>query len=145
MELTIKRFRDLSLDELYEILRARVKVFVIEQNCPYQELDGRDQYAWHVFFHDESGIVAYLRVIDGGIQCPSVAIGRVITLRRGEGLGLKVLKEGIRVAKEKLNANEIEIEAQVYAKGFYEKVGFRQSSEEFLEDGIPHMRMTLKL
>jgi ElaA protein len=142
MELTIKRYEDLSLDELYEILRTRAAVFVVEQQCPYQDLDCRDRQAWHVFYHDEHGIAAYLRVIDAGVQCQSVAIGRVITTRRGKGFGLKILQEGIRVAEEKMCATSIEIEAQVYAKGFYEKVGFRQTSEEFLEDGITHIKMT---
>jgi ElaA protein len=141
MELTIKRFEDLSLSELYEIIRTRVAVFVVEQTCPYQECDERDRHAWHVVLHDEAGIAAYLRVIDANVQCDAVAIGRVLTTRRGVGLGSLILKEGIRVAEEKMNAQVIEIEAQTYAIPFYEKAGFSQTSAEFMEDGIPHVKM----
>lgn len=141
MELTVKRFEDLSISELYEILRVRIAVFVVEQECPYQECDERDRHSWHVFLHDEQGIAAYLRVIDASVQCQHVAIGRVLTTRRGQGLGSRILAEGIRLAEEKMDAKEIELEAQTYARLFYEKAGFRQTSDEFFEDGIPHIKM----
>lgn len=144
MDLVVKRFGELSLDELYEILQVRVAVFVVEQNCAYQEIDDKDLYSYHVFLKDDTGIKAYLRVIDKGVSFEEVSIGRVLTLKRKCGLGNRILSEGIKVAKERMNANKIKIEAQSYAKGFYEKAGFKQVSEEFLEDGIPHIQMVLE-
>lgn len=143
MDLVVKRFEELSIEELYKILQIRVSVFVVEQNCAYQEVDDKDQYSYHVFLKDDTGIKAYLRVIEKGISFEEVSIGRVLTIKRGYGLGNRLLLEGIKVAKERMNAGKIKIEAQSYAKEFYEKVGFKQASEEFLEDGIPHIQMIL--
>lgn len=145
MDLVIKQFEELSTDELYEILKARVAVFVVEQNCAYQEIDNKDRYSYHIFLKDDTGVKAYLRVIDKGVSFEEVSIGRVLTLKRGCGLGSKILAEGIKAAKERMNADRIKIEAQTYAKGFYAKAGFKQVSEEFLEDGIPHIQMVLEL
>ena len=143
MDLVVKRFEELSVEEIYKILQVRVEVFVVEQNCVYHEIDDKDKYSYHVFLKDDTGIKAYLRVIDKGVSFEDVSIGRVLTLKRGCGLGNIILLEGIKVAKEKMNANRIKIEAQSYAKEFYEKAGFKQVSEEFLEDGIPHIQMVL--
>ncbi len=145
MDLIVKRFEELSTEELYEILQIRVAVFVVEQNCAYQEIDDKDGYSYHVFLRDNTGIKAYLRVIDGGVSFEEVSIGRVLTLKRGCGLGNKILLEGIEVAKDRMKADRIKIEAQSYAKGFYAKAGFKQVSEEFLEDGIPHIQMVLEI
>ncbi|WP_426351220.1 GNAT family N-acetyltransferase [Alloiococcus sp. CFN-8] len=144
MEFIIKRFEELTVDELYEILKVRVSVFVVEQECPYQEVDEKDKNAYHVFIKGNEGIKAYLRVLDKGISFEEVSIGRVLTTERGIGLGDKILEKGIEVAKEKMNADKIRIEAQCYAKGFYERFGFKQVSDEFLEDGIPHIEMLLE-
>ncbi len=143
MELHVKRYDELTKDELYALLRLRVAVFVVEQNCPYQELDGRDRAAVHVWLEDADGIAACLRVMDRGVESADVSIGRVVAARRRQGLGSRVLREGIRVAREVFGADRIYLEAQVYARRFYERQGFRQASEEFLEDGIPHIRMLL--
>ena len=143
MQLYRKRFQELTTEELYGILKLRVDVFVVEQNCPYRELDDRDQDAVHVWLQDEDGILAYLRVMDRGIENESVSIGRVVAAKRRCGLGSRILAEGIRAAKEVFLADSIYLEAQVYAKDLYEKQGFRQISEEFLLDGIPHVRMLL--
>ncbi len=145
MDLVIKRFEELTVEELYEILKARAEVFVVEQNCAYQDIDNKDKHAYHVYYKDETGIQAYLRVIKKGISFEEVSIGRVLTIKRGCGLGKKLMLEGIKVAKEKMNADRIRIGAQCYAKAFYEKVGFRQVSDEFLEDGIPHIQMLLEV
>lgn len=139
MELVIKRFGELSAQELYAILQARVDVFVVEQKCPYPEIDGRDDRAYHVYLKDEEGIQAYLRVLEKG------AIGRVLAKKRRQGLATQVLAAGIQVAKERLQAEKVVLEAQTYARGLYEKAGFVQTSAEFLEDGIPHIQMTLEL
>jgi ElaA protein len=141
METVIKKFDELTLAELYEILRARAEVFIVEQNCAYQDLDNVDKNAYHVYLKDESGILAYLRVIDKGERLDEVSLGRVITLKRRQGLGAAVMRVGIDVAKEKYGAKRIKIGAQAYAKPFYEQLGFRQISGEYMEDGIPHIYM----
>ena len=145
MELCVKRFEELTIEELYAILKLRVSVFVVEQNCPYMELDDKDQAAIHVFLRENGEILAYLRVMDSGVSSEYVSIGRVIAAKRRCGLGTAVLQAGIRTAKEEFGADRIYLEAQTYARGLYEKQGFRQSSEEFLEDGIPHIKMLLEL
>ena len=145
MELVRKRFEELSLNELYDILKLRVDVFVVEQNCPYHEIDDVDKAAYHVYLKDDEGIQAYLRVIPAGVAFAEVAIGRVVARRRQCGLGTQVLAAGIQTAVDALNATKIELEAQVYAKSLYEKAGFKQISDEFLEDGIPHIRMLLEI
>ncbi|MBQ1275025.1 MAG: GNAT family N-acetyltransferase [Cellulosilyticum sp.] len=144
MELVVKHFKALSLEELYEILRVRAAVFVVEQTCVYQDLDEKDQSAYHVFLKDDKGIKAYLRVLDKGVSYEEASIGRVLTVDRGCGLGEKIVTEGIKVAKEKFQADRIRISAQLYAKGFYEKAGFKQVSDEYLEDGIVHVAMVLE-
>ena len=144
MEIVAKTFYELTLDELYEILQARAEVFVVEQNCAYQDLDELDKVAYHVYLREEGKIVAYLRVIDKGKRLDEVSVGRVITLKRRCGYGTQVMKAGIEVAKEKFGAKKIKIGAQAWAKPFYEQVGFRQISGEYMEDGIPHIYMILE-
>lgn len=139
MKLVTKTFRELTINELYEILRVRAEVFVVEQNCIYQDLDGIDQRSLHVFYEEEGKILSYLRIYAKSEGC--VQIGRVLSTKRNAGLGYQVMESGIAVVKEKKLAAKIYIEAQVYAIGFYEKLGFSVISEEFLEDGIPHVKM----
>jgi ElaA protein len=145
MDLVVKRFEEFTVEEIYEVLKARIEVFVVEQHCIYQDMDDKDKYSYHVYLKDDTGVKAYLRVIDKGISYEEVSIGRVLTIDRGSGLGKRLLLEGIKVAKEKMNADRIRISAQCYAKGFYEKVGFKQVSEEYMEDGIPHIQMVCEL
>ena len=145
MQLLIKHFTELSAAELYAILRARQDVFVVEQNCPFLEIDGKDLDAYHLWFEENGEILAYARVLDRGVSFETPAVGRVISIRRREGLGSRILSEGIRIAREKYSAEAVMLEAQVYARKLYEKQGFVQVSEEFLEDGIPHIIMRLEL
>lgn len=145
MEVYVKRFEELSVEELYEIIKVRIAIFSLEQNCLYQDLDEKDMNAYHVYIKENDKIKAYLRVLDKGISFDEISIGRVLTTERGLGLGNKILEEGIKVVKEKMGADKIKIEAQSYAKGYYEKFGFRQISDEFLEDGIPHIQMIRKI
>ena len=145
MNLRIKRFNELTVDELYTILRLRVSVFVVEQRCAYPEIDDLDQEAVHVWLEDEDGIEAYLRILDRGVESEHCAIGRVITVKRRCGLGSRIMREGIRVAEEQFDADVIYLEAQTYAREFYERLGFRQISEEFVLDGIPHVKMILEI
>ena len=144
MELHVKRFQEFTPDELYGVMKLRVDVFVCEQKCVAPELDDRDQDAVHVWFSDEDGAQAYLRVLAPGVEHKTYpAIGRVLTSKktRGTGLGGKLLAEGIRVTKEIYGDVPIYLEAQVYAAGYYEKQGFRIVSDEFILDGIPHYKM----
>ena len=145
MELAVKTFQELTADELYELLRLRAEVFVVEQTCVYQDLDGKDQAALHLLLREGETRQAYARVLPAGTAFPTAGLGRVCTRSRGRGLGRAVVAAGIRAAREKLGAEEITIEAQSYVRGLYESFGFRQSSEEFLEDGIPHIQMKWKL
>ena len=141
MEEFIKHFNQLTLDELYDILKLRAEVFVVEQNCVYQDLDDVDKEAYHVFIKENGQVIATLRVIDKGKRLDEVSLGRVISNKRRCGIGSKLMRLGILTAKEKFNAKRIKIGAQVYAKPFYESVGFKQISGEYLEDGIPRIYM----
>ena len=144
MNLHIKTFEQLSSRELYEILKARCAVFVVEQTCPYQDLDGGDYDSLHVYLEENGEILAYLRCYMKDDE--TARIGRVLTLARGQGYGRPLMDAGIAAVKEHYrSAKSIFIEAQCYAIGYYEKFGFAVCGEEFLEDGIPHVPMTLDL
>ena len=137
-----KTFQQLTTDELYELLRVRSDVFVVEQNCVYQDMDYDDQQSIHLWLTEEDQVVALARVCPAGTHMPDISIGRVITTQRGKGYGKQIMLHAIDAAIEHFNATVITIEAQEYAKGFYEQVGFRQSSDTFMLDGIPHIKMT---
>lgn len=137
-----KWFSELTTQELYELLRVRSDVFVVEQDCVYQDLDYDDQPALQLWLTEGDRIVALCRVCPAGTHMEEVSIGRVITTVRGKGYGRQIMLAGIEAAKEHFGAKRMDIEAQEYAKGFYEQVGFRQSSEPFILDGIPHIKMT---
>mgnify|MGYP000532516696 CR=1 FL=1 len=144
MDWFVKHWDELTRDELYDLLAVRTAVFVVEQRCPYQEVDGLDRRAWHVFARDGGGrIRACLRVLEP--EEGTAWMGRVLTLDRGSGLGLELVRRGLQAAWEQCGARRVRIEAQTYAQGFYEKLGFRRTeAPEFLEDGIPHMEMVLE-
>lgn len=145
MELTVKKFSELTVYELFEIYKLRSAVFVVEQKCIYQDIDDADKNAYHVFLKDGDGIQAYLRVLSAEHSGHGEAmLGRIIAAKRGCGLGKRIVSEGIKVAREKFGDGKIIVAAQSYAKGFYEKSGFVKSSDEFIEDGIPHIMMTLE-
>ena len=144
MKLICKHFNDLTAKELYEILRLRVDVFVVEQKCSYSEVDVKDLDAWHLWFEDEDGIAGYLRLLAPGVSFKEASIGRVIAKKRRCGIGSKLMQAGIEKMKEIYGDTDIRIEAQVYAREFYEKAGFVKVSEEFLDDGIPHIEMLRK-
>lgn len=144
MQLLSKSFSELAVPELFEILKTRVAVFVVEQRCAYQEIDEIDKLSRHVALVDDGKILAYVRVIPAGLSYPEVSLGRVLTTKRGMGLGARIVKEGIKVAQTAFSATAIRIAAQAYAVGFYEKLGFQVYSEPFDEDGIPHVEMIWK-
>lgn len=141
MELVIKYFNELCLEELFDIYKLRVSVFVVEQNCPYQEIDDADKEAYHLYLKDDNGIQAYARVLPPGTTFDEASLGRVIARKRRCGLGSQIVAAAIATAKEKFSATKIKIEAQVYARKLYEKAGFVQISKPFLEDDIPHILM----
>ena len=139
--LHIKTFNELTVDELYALLRVRSEVFVVEQDCVYQDMDGDDKEAIHVWLTVGDKIVALARVCPAGVHLPTISIGRVITTERGKGYGKQIMLAAIDVAVERFGASSIDIEAQEYAKGFYEGVGFKQTSDTFMLDNIPHIKM----
>ena len=145
MEFTLKKFNELTVDELFEIYKLRVSVFVVEQHCPYQEVDDFDPLSLHLCAWEDGKLIAYLRVLPKGTAFEEVSLGRVISVKTRCGIGSLLVKEGIRAAREKFGAESIVLEAQTYARTLYEKQGFVQISDEFLEDGIPHIKMRLSL
>ena len=145
MELVIKKFKELTLDELYDILQIRVDVFVVEQECPYPECDGFDKTAVHLFYKKNNKIVAYTRILPPDSRYKDPSIGRVIVNsgERGTGLGNKVMNESIRYIKDNYPGEKIKIQAQSYLEKFYSSIGFKKISDEYLEDNIPHIDMIL--
>ena len=143
MNLISKYFDELTTRELYEILKVRTKIFIVEQNCPYLEQDGMDYDSLHVFYEEDGQVLAYLRAFRKDEE--TVQMGRVLSAEHGKGYGGKILVEGLNQIREKMNPKRIYIEAQCYATRFYEREGFRICSEEFLEDGIPHIQMIKEL
>ena len=141
MKQYIRRFDELSTAELYEILKLRNAVFIVEQNCAYQDIDGLDETAYHMWLEDENGIAAYVRLLPPGVRFDDSVIGRVIAVRRRSGVGSQIVRTAQSAVREVFGTDSVTIEAQVYAREFYEKLGFVQQSGEFDEDGIPHILM----
>lgn len=144
MEWICKTFDELTPDELYDILRLREAVFVLEQSCLYEDIDGIDRESLHLFCRRGGSIRAYSRLYRKSGEENVVKLGRVVTADRGVGLGGELLRRSIDVAFARLQMKEIYIEAQQYAEGFYAREGFVKCSEPFLEDGILHVQMRLK-
>ncbi|MBO4636078.1 MAG: GNAT family N-acetyltransferase [Clostridiales bacterium] len=144
MEFIRKHFKKLDNEELYEILKTRQEIFIIEQNCPYDDIDDLDKDAVHIFCYNDKGrVAACLRVF---MRDPDTAqIGRVVTLEHGRGLGGAILHEGVITARDHFHASRIYLEAQEYAVGYYAKEGFKVISDVFDLDGIPHVEMELVL
>ena len=145
MKLVSKYFHELTTTELYELLKARAEIFVVEQTCVYQDLDNLDYNGLHVFYEENGKVLAYLRAFPKISEAGTVQMGRFLTMNHGTGLGGRLLQEGLQQIKAKMNPKEIFIHAQCYATGFYERAGFQICSEEFLEDDIPHVEMRLLL
>ena len=141
---TIKRFDELTLDELYNILQLRNEVFIVEQNCVYKDLDGKDRSAWHLMAVENDRPVAYTRILPPGVSYNDPAIGRVVTssLKRRSGLGRELMKRSIEACRIFFGKTSITLSAQVYLQSFYESFGFMPVGEEYLDDGIPHIKMS---
>ncbi len=143
MQIVIKHFSELELDELYQILQLRNKVFVVEQNCIYQDTDGKDKDAFHLFFKENDKIVAYARIFKPGDYFDKTSIGRVVVSPsyRNKNYGKKLMQEAILFVTDVLKENTIKISAQSYLEKFYRDLGFIPVGKEYLEDGIPHRKM----
>lgn len=145
MNFTCKLFKDLTVYELYDIMALRAEVFIVEQNCPYQDADGKDLDGWHLMGHTPEGnLVAYTRLLPKGISYPEYAsIGRVVNSPkvRGTGAGKVLMEASIKEIKRLYPNDKIKIGAQSYLLKFYESLGFVSTGEEYLEDNIPHTSM----
>lgn len=140
----IKRFDQLSVDELYKILKNRVDVFVVEQNCPYPDLDGFDQKALHLWAEIEGQLVTYCRIFDRDIKYSEASIGRVLTTRhaRRNKWGSLLLEMALGIIETRYQTTNVKISAQDYLIRFYQNLGFEDTGKKYLEDGIPHTEMT---
>lgn len=138
-----KPFRDLTVYELYAILRLRLEVFVVEQNCPFQDADNKDQHCYHLCGWNNDVLVAYVRIVPPGISYEEPSIGRVVTsaAHRGAGTGRALMEKGMEHCRLLFGPTSIKIGAQLYLKKFYESLGFVQSGEVYLEDDIEHIEM----
>ncbi|TRM11334.1 GNAT family N-acetyltransferase [Lentibacillus cibarius] len=143
MKWYIKTFDELSNEELYAILKLRVNVFVVEQDCPYPELDDYDQASIHYFFKIGNEIAANVRIVPAGTKYPVASIGRVVVnpTFRGNGYGREIMRKAIDYTATVLAEPRIKIQGQEYLERFYTELGFRKVSDSYLEDGIPHVDM----
>ena len=142
MNWKFKKFDELTTNELYEILKLRAEVFVVEQDCPYQDLDDKDKWAYHLFLEDDDGstVIAVLRILPENIAYEDMAIGRVIVKKshRGQGLSKVMMQKAINFIIDDLGKKRIKLSGQAYLREFYEDLGFERVSDIYLEDGIDH-------
>lgn len=143
MHIYIRTFEELSLHELYKLLQLRSEVFVVEQDCVYQDIDGLDEKALHLLGFENDKLVAYTRIFPPGVYFKEAAIGRVVVKAdtRKNKYGHEILKASIQTVLERFHCREIKLSAQTYLTKFYESHGFKVVGEKYLEDGIPHIAM----
>ena len=144
MNWTVKSFEELSLSEFHDIIQLRLEIFVVEQDCPYQDLDGKDKVALHLFGATTEGkIIAYTRLFGPGEYYKEAAIGRVVVHKdyRKDGIGFELMKRSIEQVESHYRTNIIKIGAQRYLRKFYESLGFVSTGDFYMEDGIPHLYM----
>ncbi|WP_298515128.1 GNAT family N-acetyltransferase [uncultured Kordia sp.] len=144
LTVTVKSFNEFTIDELYDVLQLRSEVFVVEQDCVYQDIDGKDRKALHVIGKNEQEkVVAYTRIFDAGEYFEKTSIGRVVVSKsaRAFGYGHTIIKASIAAISTHYHTKDIKISAQTYLRKFYESHGFEQIGAEYLEDGIPHIAM----
>lgn len=142
----IKSFEEITTSELYEIIKARVDVFVVEQNCPYPDLDGYDRKAIHLWAEQDNTVLAYCRIFDKGIKYNKTSIGRVLTSEQGRGknLGKQLIQYAVETIENRFKTSEVRISAQDYLLKFYSYFGFQDTGKKYLEDNIPHTEMFRK-
>lgn len=143
MKIQTKSFQELTTQELYQILQLRSEVFVVEQDCVYQDMDGKDFKALHLIGSRNNEILAYTRIFGPGDYMDQPCIGRVVVKKsaRKEGYGKVIMEASIKAVKEKFNTTTIHISAQTYLQKFYKELGFNPVGEIYLEDDIPHILM----
>lgn len=146
LNLTYKHFTSLNTKELYTILSLRSEVFVVEQNCVYLDTDKKDLDAWHLCGWKDDVLVAYVRILAPGVSYEEASIGRVLTnpAFRKNGYGVELMNVAIEKTLQQFNVQKIKIGAQLYLLNFYSNLGFTQTSEVYIEDGIPHIEMLLE-
>ena len=145
MKFVVKEFSELSLEELYEILKARSKIFILEKNMHCLDMDGMDPMAKHFFLEENGSILAYLRAFYTDDSKMTVKIGRVLSITHGVGLGAALMQKAMADIKENMKCKRIVVDSQKSAVGFYEKMGFKPISGEFLEEGVIHIKMQLEV
>ena len=144
MNWTLKSFDELTVSEFHDFIQLRLDIFVVEQDCPYLDLDGKDEIAYHLFATTDQGkTVAYTRLFAPGDYYEEAAIGRVVVHKdfRKDGLGFELMSRSIQQIESLFNTKTIRIGAQQYLKKFYESLGFVPTGQDYMEDGIPHMYM----
>jgi ElaA protein len=147
LKITVFKYQDLGPDRLYEILKLRSEVFVVEQKCAYQDLDNKDEKALHLVGEENNKIIAYTRIFKKGDFFKYSSIGRVLVKKdyRNKNYGRKIMKSSIDRLKKDPKEEKIELSAQKYLLKFYSELGFEKVGEEYLEDNIPHVKMILKI
>ena len=143
MQTIVKSFSELTTQELYQLLQLRSEVFVLEQACAYQDVDGNDQQALHLMGYEGAALVAYARIFPPGTYMDQACVGRVVVkdTHRGKALGIQLMKAAIDTVYNRYNISEIALSAQTHLTKFYTDLGFQPVGEEYLEDGIPHILM----
>ena len=146
MAFTLKPFDELTNSELYNILKERTAVFVVEQQCPYPEVDGKDPLSYHLFKEENGEIISYLRILPPGVSYNELSIGRVLVKKayRGRKLAQEMMEIALQFIHEELQETTVKIQAQDYLCSFYQSFGFEAISETYLDDNIPHVDMLLK-
>ena len=143
MNFFAKTFAELSVDELYEIIKSRQQIFLLEQNIVCQDLDYKDKESLHCFFWENGRVSAYLRAFKTGDN--TVTVGRVLTIYHRKGVGTRLMQMGVEAIKKHYGCKKIVLHSQKQAQVFYEKIGFEAISDEYLEEGIPHITMEKQL
>ncbi len=143
IEWSLKKFDDLTPLELYKIIQLRNEVFVVEQNCPYQDADNKDLFSYHFMGWDNDKLLAYTRLLPPGLSYTEASIGRVVNspAARGSGIGRELMLQSIEQVKKLFGEGPIKIGAQLYLNKFYTSLGFQQTSDVYLEDNIEHIEM----
>ncbi|WP_299223518.1 GNAT family N-acetyltransferase [uncultured Psychroserpens sp.] len=143
MKIYTKTYNDLTVNELYDLLQLRAEVFVVEQDCVYQDIDGKDESALHVIGYKNNRLVAYTRVFKPGDYFEHASIGRVVVKQseRDHNYGYEIMNASIKAIEQRFNETRIKISAQTYLKRFYNNLQFFEVGEEYLEDDIPHIAM----
>ena len=147
MKITVFKYQDLGQERLYEILKLRLEVFVVEQKCAYQDLDNKDEKALHLVGEENNKIIAYTRIFRKGDFFKNSSVGRVLVKKeyRNKDYGRIIMRRSIEKLKEDPKEEKIELSAQKYLLKFYSELGFEKKGEEYLEDNIPHVKMILKI